>query len=179
MSVFTNPASASREQAKSYTSAILGLLGDKDPLTTLEATSAALHAAVRGLDDATLRTPEATGKWSIVHGLQHLADSDVVWAWRIRMVLAHNRPPITGYDQDAWANRLNYADARASDALDQFDAVRRANLRLLQRASKPDLQRVGIHAERGEESIAHMLKLYAGHDLLHLNQIERIKQSVR
>jgi uncharacterized damage-inducible protein DinB len=179
MSVFTNPASASRDQAKSYTSAILGLLGDKDPLTTLEATSAALHAAVQGLDDSTLRTPEAPGKWSVVQVLQHLADSDVVWAWRLRMVLAHNRPPITGYDQDAWAKRLNYADAKAGEALEQFDAVRRANVRLLRRSSTPDLQRVGIHAERGEESIAHMMKLYAGHDLLHLNQIERIKQAVR
>jgi hypothetical protein len=37
------------------------------------------------------------------------------------------------------------------------------------------LQRVGIHAERGEQTLAHMLKLQAGHDLLHLAQIERIR----
>jgi hypothetical protein len=34
---------------------------------------------------------------------------------------------------------------------------------------------VGVHAERGEESVAHMIRLYAGHDLLHLRQLARIR----
>jgi hypothetical protein len=31
-----------------------------------------------------------------------------------------------------------------------------------------------MHAERGEESIEHIARMYAGHDLNHLGQIERI-----
>jgi len=38
-----------------------------------------------------------------------------------------------------------------------------------------DLRRVGLHSERGEESLEHLRKLYAGHDLLHLRQLERIR----
>ena len=91
------------------------------------------------------------------------------------MVLSHDRPQIAGYDQDRWADRLRYGDADAVQALDDFTALRRANLRLLQRATADDLARVGVHAERGEESVAHMIKLYAGHDLLHLRQLARIK----
>jgi hypothetical protein len=37
---------------------------------------------------------------------------------------------------------------------------------------------VGVHAERGEESLEHLVRLYAGHDLLHLRQIERIRAAV-
>jgi len=33
-------------------------------------------------------------------------------------------------------------------------------------------------AERGEESLEHLVRLYAGHDLLHLRQIERIRAAV-
>jgi hypothetical protein len=59
-----------------------------------------------------------------------------------------------------------------------FDVVRRANLRLVERASPDDLKRVGVHVERGDESLAHLLRLNAGHDLLHLRQIERVRQAV-
>jgi hypothetical protein len=94
------------------------------------------------------------------------------------MVLAHDRPPLVGYDQDLWADRLRYNEADARRALADFGVVRRTNLRLLQGATSAELARVGVHAERGEESIAHMIQLYAGHDLLHLNQLERIRRAV-
>jgi uncharacterized damage-inducible protein DinB len=178
MSVFTNPASSSREQGKAYTAAILGLLGDRNPQDVLKRTEKELRKAIKGLTGRQLARPEAPKKWSIAQVLQHLADSDLVWGWRLRMVLAHDRPPITGYDQDAWADRLGYAFAKADDALEQFQVLRAANLRLIKRAAPADLDRVGIHSERGEESVAHMMKLYAGHDVLHLNQIRRIRESL-
>jgi len=94
------------------------------------------------------------------------------------MVLAHDRPAITGYDQDLWATRLRYEDADPRQAIQDFTVLRQANLRLLARVSDGDLTRVGIHAERGEESVAHLIRLYAGHDILHLQQIARIRQAV-
>jgi hypothetical protein len=107
--------------------------------------------------------------------LRHLADSEVVWGWRIRLVIAQDRPPLTGYDQDAWAERLHYNDTNPVESLREFRTVREGNLRLVDRLTSEDLQRVGIHAERGEQTLAHMLRLQAGHDLLHLAQIERIR----
>jgi len=56
--------------------------------------------------------------------------------------------------------------------------LRRSNVRLLERASEDDLRRVGLHTERGEETLAHVIRLYAGHDLLHLRQIERIRAAI-
>ncbi len=143
----------------------------------LRATPPALGQAIAGLSDEQLRRPEAPGKWSIVHVLQHLADSDLVWAWRVRLILAHDRPTITGYDQDLWAEGLHYGDADPRQALETFNVVRAANLRLLERATPDDMARVGVHSERGEESVGHLCRLYAGHDRLHLNQIARIRAS--
>jgi uncharacterized damage-inducible protein DinB len=178
MSVFTNPASASAAHAEAYTKALLALLGSADPLTVLRGTSFALRRAVEGLDESELGVPERAGKWSIRQVLRHLADSDLVWAWRLRLVLAQDRPQITGYDQDAWAERLGYAAAPAAESLEEFSVVRRGNVRLLEQLVPDDLQRVGVHVERGEESVEHMMRLYAGHDLLHLRQIERIRAVV-
>jgi hypothetical protein len=110
--------------------------------------------------------------------LRHLADTDVVWGWRMRLILAQERPAITGFDQDAWADRLDYATADPNESLEVFTVLRRDNLRLVERASAGDLERVGVHAERGDESAGYLVRLYAGHDLMHLNQIERIKTAV-
>jgi hypothetical protein len=175
MSVFTNSASRSKEEAGAYTTAVLGLVGSDAPLDILQNTKPRLRQMIRGLSESQLARREAPGKWSINHVLRHLADSEIVWGWRMRMVLSHDRPPITGYDQDAWADRLGYAEADAEESIREFGVLRAGNLRLLRNATADDMSRVGVHAERGEESVAHMMKMYAGHDLLHLNQIERIK----
>lgn len=178
MSVFTNPASTSPEQAKAYITAVLGLLGDSNPVEVLEQTQAALRRAADGLSAQQVSQPEAPGKWSVRQVLQHLADSELVWGYRLRMVWAQNRPQLTGYDQDLWAERLRYEEADTEQSLQEFAVLRKANLRLLGRASREDLERVGVHAERGEESVEHMIRLYAGHDLLHLRQLDRIRRTL-
>lgn len=178
MSVFTNPAGVAIEHARAYVAAILELLGDRDPLQVLRATPARLEDLIDSTPRDVLDRPEAPGKWSMTQVLAHLADSDLVWGWRLRLILAQDRPELTGYDQDKWASRLGYADVDPSDAVAMFTVLRNTNLRLLDRATPEDLQRVGIHRERGEESLAHQLKLYAGHDILHLNQLERVRKAI-
>ena len=178
MSVFSNPASSTQAETAAYVAALLGLIGNDDPVRVLAQTPAALERLLASLSPETVTKPEAPGKWSIRHVLAHLADSDLVWGWRLRLILAQERPPLTGYDQDAWASRLGYANADPRESVEMFSVLRMANLRLIGRAVPEDLQRVGVHVERGDESLAHHLKLYAGHDLLHLNQIERIRQAV-
>ncbi len=179
MSVFTNPASRSIEQAREYTAAVLSLLGSREPLNVLRSTPEAVRNVVAGLTEREVSQPEAAGKWSIRQVVRHLADSDLVWGYRVRMVLAQDRPTLTGYDQDRWAERLGYDHAPVEAALEEFRVLRGSNLRLIAEASPSDLERVGVHAERGEESVAHMIRLYAGHDLLHVAQLARIRQAIR
>ena len=162
------------DQASAYVSALLGLLGSRDPMIVLQDTPSALRATVERLTQAQLDEREAPGKWSSRMVVQHLADSELVGAFRLRMILAENRPPILPYDQDRWAEGLHYQDADVSEALDQFAVLRRVNLKLWIGTSVSDLSRVGIHGERGEESLERMRRLYAGHDLAHLRQLERI-----
>jgi uncharacterized damage-inducible protein DinB len=178
MSVYTNSASSTPAEIAAYVSAVLGLIEGREPLTVLRETPSLLAHALEELGPEAVRIAEGRGKWSVNEVLQHLADSELVFGWRIRLLLAHDRPTITGYDQDRWAERLRYADGDPAEAIERFALLRRANLRLLERASDADLQRVGVHAERGEETLAHVIRLYAGHDLLHLRQIERIRGTV-
>lgn len=178
MSVFTNPISSSKEQGQEYTRAVLGLVEGLNPLDVLHGTPTVARNAIQGMSQLQLSTPESAGKWSVGQVLRHYVDSEIVWSWRLRLVLAQDRPTLTGYDQDAWAERLHYADADPEESLQEFAVLRRGNLRLLESAGPDDLKRVGVHSERGDESVEHMIRLYAGHDILHLRQIERIRNAV-
>lgn len=178
MSVFTNPADSDPEQARAYVEAVVDLLGYSDPLAVLETTPAALRTAFDGCPPALRHSPEAEGKWSVADVVHHLADSEVVWAVRLRKALAEDRPTLTGYDQDRWADGLGYRGRSAGPSLEALAALRGANLELLGARDDDALDRVAVHAERGEETVRHMIRLYAGHDLLHLRQIERIRRAV-
>ena len=174
MSVYSNLAAGAAEDAAAYISAVLELLGDRDPVAVLSSTAAVCRDLVEPLEPERLATPEADGKWSAAGVLQHLADSEIVWGYRLRRILAEERPTLTGFDQDLWADRLGYAQASAADALALFSVLRRANLALVSRASPEDLKRIAVHSERGEESVEHMIRLYAGHDLVHRRQLARV-----
>jgi len=177
MSIYTNPARGATDSARTYIDAVLELLGDQDPLVVLGSTATRCTELISACTAEELATPEAPGKWSMAGVMAHFADSEVVWGYRLRKVLAEDRPELTGYDQDAWADQLHYDEADASEALELFSALRKAHLRLLSMARESDLCRVGVHVERGEESVHHMIRLYAGHDLVHRRQLERIARA--
>lgn len=175
---FSNPAGAAKDAAASYTRALLDLLGDRDPIAVQSELSVSLERAVAGLSDAQLRKPEMPGKWSVIEVVQHLADSEIVYGYRIRLILAADTPAIEGYDQDAWCQRLRYIETSLPDALAQIRILRGRTLHLLRGLRPDEWERVGLHSERGPESVRHITRLLAAHDLVHRRQIERIKSAI-
>ena len=173
-----NQASDARANAAAYVKLVMDLLGDQDPFEVQSEQTGWLAAAVAGIDDASLRRPEKSGKWSIMQVVQHLADSELVYGYRMRIVVAHPTPEIQATDQDLWAVRLKYNEVNLSDALEQHRVLRAGNLRFLRSLSDEDLACEGLHSERGPESVRKILQMVAGHDILHRNQIMRIKRAI-
>jgi len=171
---FANPAGAAAAAAQTYVRALLDLLGDHDPLEIAAQLLPWLERRTAGLDDATLRRAEAPGKWSTVEVIQHLADAEVVLAWRTRQILTVDRPEVHGYDQDAWARTLGYAAMPLDVALAQLRGVRASNLRLWRSLTPAQRARVGLHSERGAESLDLLIRMTGGHDLVHRRQIDRV-----
>jgi hypothetical protein len=174
MTTFSNPAGTAPAAAAEYTRALLAVLGERDPLVVMTELVPWIEQQIRGLDPAVLRRPEAAGKWSVMEVVHHLADTELVYGFRVRMVLTQDTPPLQGYDQDTWARTFRYREMPLPDVLAQLAVLRSANLRLLRGLEPEQWKRVGLHSERGLESVEHIVRMIGGHDLVHRRQIERI-----
>ncbi|MFL5681263.1 MAG: DinB family protein [Chloroflexota bacterium] len=165
-------------QPNDYQRLILGYLGDDDPYQVQSGTPALMRAVIGDAADD-LRARPAEGEWSVVELIGHMTDAEIVMTNRYRLVLAQDTPPIVGYDQDLWAQRLRHRDADSAALLSIHGPLRTANLALWKRTPVEDRARAGIHSERGPESYELMFRLTAGHDRFHLEQARRTLEQVR
>jgi hypothetical protein len=80
----------------------------KKHLDAAEDSPKRIAAAVLGLPEKTLRYKPSPDKWCIWEILGHLADMEILYAYRLRQMLADKDPVIAPIDQDAWAKNLGY-----------------------------------------------------------------------
>jgi len=171
-----NPEAMPETHAQ-YKARILRHVAGREPLALLAAAPAALQALLAAVPPALCARRPAPGKWSVQEIVAHLADDELVGAYRIRLILAAPGTAVQAFDQDRWAETGRYAATDPRRALALFRALREANLALWHRLSPAEWERAGVHAERGVESIRDIATYYAGHDLNHFAQIEAILAS--
>ena len=147
-------------------------LGEKDPLQVIAATGAQLTGLVANLSDEHLTRTPAPGKWSIREILSHLADCEIVFAFRIRQTLAEPHHVVQPFEQDDWAK--SYSSYTAAAALATFKTVRDWNLSLIRSLPDEAFARPMTHPERGSMTLRTVIETMGGHDINHQRQIEGI-----
>ncbi len=167
------------ETAQQYTARLFSYVGEQDPLELMASAPARLKALVAAATPAQLQYSPSPDRWSTRVILAHLADAEIVGAWRFRSILAQDAVAVQGYDQNEWATAFRYEKVEPSESLAIYEAVRRATVRALKVVDVSRRAHAGLHSERGRESIEHMVRLYAGHDLNHFGQIERLLAEAR
>jgi len=163
-----------KETPQQYTVRMLGYTEGKQPMKLQAATAKKLASLIKGVPTAKLRKRPAPEKWSVAEILAHLADAEIAGSWRMRLILGAPGTPVAAFDQDSWVKSGHYEKRDPRKAVEQFRVLREANLALLKSLTPEQWKQFGIHSERGEESIEHIAKMFAGHDLNHVQQIERI-----
>ena len=165
-------------EASAYQRMLLGLVTDDDPAEVQAATPALVKSLLEQAGSNLGKRP-AEGEWSVLELLGHLADAELVVSGRYRWALCEDEPPLVPYDQDRWVAGLRHNEDDPAEVLDEFSALRRANLALWSRLSEAQRRRLGMHAERGPESVDMMFRMLAGHDRFHLDQMRRTLAAVR
>jgi len=165
------------ETPQQYTQRILGYIEGKEPLRVQQETPKKLAIVVRKLNKKQLTRKPAPGKWCIAEILAHLVDAEIVGAWRLRHILGNNGAPIQAFDQNTWASTFDYARHDPRKSVEVFRVLRENNLAMLKALPRELWDHYGMHQERGKETVAHIVRMYAGHDLNHLGQIQKIAAS--
>jgi DinB superfamily len=167
------------ETAEQYIHRILGYVEGQDAIKVQRATAGKLKKSISGLSSSQLKWRQDPAKWSISEIIAHLADAEIVASWRMRSVIGENGITIQPFDQDQWASVFNYRGRDARKSLEVFRSLRENNLTMLKEISPEIWDNYGMHLERGKESIAHLARMFAGHDTNHILQIERIVKELK
>jgi len=163
-----------KETPEEYTHRVVGYIEGKQPLAVQAATAKKLERLIKGVPTSKLRKRPGPDKWSVSEILAHLADAEIVGGFRMRLILGSPGTAVAAFDQDAWVINLHYSKRDPRKAVMQFRTLREANLALLKSLTPEQWKHYGMHSERGQESIEHIVRMFAGHDLNHLRQIEAI-----
>jgi hypothetical protein len=158
---------------EAYRERLFNLVADRDPMEVLGQTASKLADIVAGNSPEVLRARPFEGKWTPNEIIGHLTDSEWVYGYRLRLILSEDDPAIQGTQQEAWVARLRHNEREPSELVELFRSLRVLNLELWSNIAAEDLERSGQHNERGPESLRVMLRMLAGHDLSHLDQISR------
>jgi DinB superfamily len=162
------------ETAEQYIQRILGHVEGQDALKIQRATAPKLKKLIHGLTPKQLRWQPEAGKWSIAQILAHLADAEIVASWRMRSVIGQDGITIQPFDQDSWASAFQYQKRDAKRSLEVFRVLRENNVAMLKEIPREAWNNHGMHQERGKETIAHLTRMFAGHDTNHVVQVEGI-----
>jgi hypothetical protein len=161
-----------QETPQQYTQRVVSYVEGKQPLAVQSATAKKLERLIKGVPTSKLRRRPAPDKWSVAEILAHLADAEIVGGFRMRLILGAPGTPIAAFDQDSWVTSGHYGKRDPRKSVEQFRVLREANLALLKSLTPEQWKHYGMHSERGQESIEHIVKMFAGHDVNHLRQIE-------
>jgi hypothetical protein len=167
------------ETAQQYIQRITAHVDEKQPLAIQAATAKKLKRMINGVPARKLRKRPAADKWSVSEIVAHLGDAEIVIGFRMRLILGAPGIPIGAYDQDSWVTSGHYEKRDPRKSVELFRAVREANLALLKSLTPEQWKHYGMHSERGQETIEHIVRMTAGHDMNHLQQIERILPAKR
>jgi hypothetical protein len=150
-------------------------LAGRDPIEVIGSMHAQLSRLADRLPADQLALCPSQGKWNAREIVAHLGDCELVFSFRLRQTLAEDHPTLQPFDQDRWAAR--YANCDMASAMRLFGAARDWNLLLLAGVSEAERARPVTHPERGTITLWTIVETMAGHDLNHLQQIERLTLS--
>jgi hypothetical protein len=167
------------ETPQQYTQRILGYVEGKQPLEVQASTPGKLERLIKGLSVTKLRERPAADRWSVSEIVAHLADAEIVTGFRMRLILGAPGAPIAAYDQNSWVTSGHYEKRDPLKSVEQFRVLREANLALLESLTPEQWKHYGMHSERGQETMELIVRMAAGHDINHLQQIERILPAKR
>jgi hypothetical protein len=122
-----------------------------------------LREATRGMSREQALARPIPGQWSTLQCVCHIADFEIVYADRLKRVLAEHEPTLFGGDPDVFAAALAYHERDLAEELALIEACRGHVVRILRTQPEGAFQRIGKHSEAGPLSLQNFLERVTEH----------------
>lgn len=155
-----------------YVRRLSGLVGDRDPVAVLAETPQAIEQALIGVGDEFLGRRPYPGKWTPREIVSHFVDAAMNRSIRFRSILTGGHPVLPGYHERELVELRSREESEIAEVIAMFTMIQRSDVRLLSR-SRDRFGSIGHHIERGDTTLGDLVRLEAGHDLHHLDQLRR------
>ena len=137
----------------------------------------ALEISLKELHDAPLQQWKAIGskvyapgKWTINDILQHVADTERVFAYRA-LSFARGEKDVRPFDENLYGQNAGATNRTLEDILEELIAVRKASILLYKSFNETMLNRKGV-GFKGEYSVHDIGFIIGGHQRWHWRVIE-------
>jgi len=125
------------------------------------------------LTEEDARWKPAPERFSVAEVLAHLAHSEgQCYGMRVNRFMAETRPEFEPDDAQMYLDQYRRADPE--EAFDHFEDQRETNIKCLRDLPQGAGDRVALHREFGEITLAQMLNEWALHDLGHIRQVTEL-----
>ena len=131
-----------------------------------------LRDAVRRVPESGWDTVPIEGKWSVRQVVCHLADSEIVYADRMKRVIAEDKPTLFEADPDLLVPALFCRQRPWETELNVVEAVRAHMLPILKSCDGEEFQRIGVHSLDGPMTLKALLERVTEHLSHHISFIE-------
>ena len=137
-----------------------------------------LRDAVKGMTREQVVARPVPGKWSTLEVVSHLSDFEIVYADRIKRIIAENRPTLPDGDENAFAAHLAYQNRDLEEELQVVGSIRAQVNRILRSLKDDDFSRIGVHAAAGPLSLLQFVERIIGHVKHHVKFIEEKRKAL-
>lgn len=112
----------------------------------------------------------APGKWTIKEVVQHIIDSERIFAYRALRIARKDPTPLPGFDENMFALNARAKKRKTSELVDEFSIVRNSSLALFRSFDDDQIKSIGVANEQ-PISVEGIGFIIAGHGLHHVNII--------
>jgi len=142
------------------------------------ACAALLRDATNGMTREQILARPIPGKWSTLEVVCHLSDFEIVYADRIKRIIAEERPTLPDGDEQLFAAKLACHSRDLEEELQVFSAIRTATARILRTLPATDFARVGVHSASGPLTLLQFVERATKHIPHHVAFIQEKRRAL-